>query len=407
MKRFETFGEYMFDLLFAPLKKGKRTVNQLYILFRVIGKVFDGLKEDALRVRDETNVVSASPVMLPVHGQDRDMYRLEGESIEAYRTRLAMKGIISEWSGVNRGILYTLAALGYEQSRIEPVYEWDPEHWAEFIVFLKGSKQSGVYNLDVIDTEVRKVKEGSSRPFYGTEAGNDIVLFSRLHRGLSDYPRCGQLVCGVWPRVASVGRLLKSIVELGSRAESGDVIIPRVGQIAASEEFYHYGEYTLYRGLGSELVASSRQEHGYKIYRRCAESTCCSPTNDVKGGVGSILAAAISPEVRIESGDTTFPKLGTFTASTGFYCFSKNTVYEELSSELAISSRQERGVKDYLRTAEPTRLSPTNELKGGVGGILAADVGPEARVEPGEITFPRTGSFVASTNFYSYTDGKS
>ena len=77
----------MFDLLFAPLKKGKRTVNQFYILFKVVGRVFDGLKEDALRVRDETNVVSASPVMLPVHGQDRDMPRLEGEKKEAYRTR--------------------------------------------------------------------------------------------------------------------------------------------------------------------------------------------------------------------------------------------------------------------------------------------------------------------------------
>lgn len=407
MKQFNTFGEYMFDLLFAPLKKGKRTVNQFYILFKVVGRVFDGLKEDALRVRDETNVVSASPVMLPVHGQDRDMPRLEGETIDAYRTRLAMKGIISEWSGVNRGILYTLAALGYEQSRIEPVYEWDPEHWAEFIVFLKGSKQSGVYNLDVIDTEVRKVKEGSSRPFYGTEAGNDIVFLSRLHRGLSDYPRCGQLLCGVWPHVASIGYLLKSVVEIGSRTEPGDVRIPRCGEIAASEEFYHYGEYTLYRGLGSELVAVSRQEHGVKVYLRCAETTRCSPTNDVKGGVGSILAAAINPGGRVEPGEVTFPKLGTFTASTGFYCFSENIVYEELVSELVAVPRQERGVKVYLRCAEPTRCSPTNDVKGGVGGTLGADINPGGRVEPGEITFPRTGSFVASTGFYSRSKRKS
>lgn len=163
MKRFETFGEYMFELLFAPLKKGKRTVNQFYILFRVVGKVFDGLKEDALRVRDETNVVSASPVMLPVHGQDRDMYRLDGESIEAYRTRLAMKGIISEWSGVNRGILYVLAAMGYEQSRIEPAFPHGSEHWAEFIIHLRSSKQNGINDLDVIIAEVNKVKEGSSK----------------------------------------------------------------------------------------------------------------------------------------------------------------------------------------------------------------------------------------------------
>ena len=116
MKQYDRFGEYMFDLLFAPLKKGKRTVNQLYIFFKVIGRVFDGLKEDALRVRDETNVATASPVMLPVHGQDRNMSRLAGESIEGYRTRLAMKGIIAEKGGLKAGILYALAALGYEQS---------------------------------------------------------------------------------------------------------------------------------------------------------------------------------------------------------------------------------------------------------------------------------------------------
>lgn len=49
MKQYDRFGEYMFDLLFAPLKKGKRTVNQLFIFFKVIGRVFDGLKEDALK----------------------------------------------------------------------------------------------------------------------------------------------------------------------------------------------------------------------------------------------------------------------------------------------------------------------------------------------------------------------
>ena len=45
MKQFETFGEYMFDLLFAPLKKGRKTVNQLCIFFKVMGREFDNLKE--------------------------------------------------------------------------------------------------------------------------------------------------------------------------------------------------------------------------------------------------------------------------------------------------------------------------------------------------------------------------
>ena len=193
MKRFDTFGEYMFDLLFAPLKRGKRTANQLFIFFKVVGRVFDGMKKDAFRVRDEANVATASPVMLPVHGQDRDMPRLEGEDIESYRTRLSMKGVISEAGGIKSGILYALASLGYEQSTIEPFSYQDPERWAEFIVFLKGSKQSGVNNLAVIDAEVRKVKEGSSKPSYGAESGGVIEIHSEMISGFSRYPRCAAL----------------------------------------------------------------------------------------------------------------------------------------------------------------------------------------------------------------------
>ncbi len=38
MKRYDNFGDYMFDLLFAPLKKGKEAANQFRIFFRVIGR---------------------------------------------------------------------------------------------------------------------------------------------------------------------------------------------------------------------------------------------------------------------------------------------------------------------------------------------------------------------------------
>ena len=163
MKEYDHFGEYMFDLLFAPLKKGRRNVNQLYIFFKVVGRVFDGLKEDALRVRDETNIATASPIMLPVHGQDRNMPRLAGEDIEAYRTRLAMKGIISEWGGTRQGILYNLAALGYERALVESVGPQDSEHWAEFTVDLGVGNAKAVKDIREIYSEIQVVKEGSSK----------------------------------------------------------------------------------------------------------------------------------------------------------------------------------------------------------------------------------------------------
>lgn len=276
MKRFDTFGEYMFDLLFAPLKRGKRTANQLFIFFKVVGRVFDGMKKDAFRVRDEANVATASPVMLPVHGQDRDMPRLEGEDIESYRTRLSMKGVISEAGGIKSGILYALASLGYEQSTIEPFSYQDPERWAEFIVFLKGSKQSGVNNLAVIDAEVRKVKEGSSKPSYGAESGGVIEIHSETISGFSRYPRCGEIVCGVWPHVVSIGHLLSSEVQAVSTHDSGEVEFPKVGTIAASEKFYQPCAFVMYEALSFEIEAGSAFDHGAKIYPVCSPGLRCS-----------------------------------------------------------------------------------------------------------------------------------
>lgn len=231
------------------------------------------MKQDVFRVRDEANIASASPIMLPVHGQDRNMPRLPGEDIEAYRTRLSMKGLISEWGGTKRGILYALTALGYEQSYIEPMSLQDPERWAEFIVFLKGSKQSGVNNLNIIDAEVMKVKEGSSLPAYGMEAGNVIKIASVFESGTSWYPRCGEIVCGVFPRVVNVGHLLGSVVAAGSLSGSGIVEPPKVSTVAASTKFYQEHTFALYAELASGLEFGSRTDDGLNQYSRASEKT--------------------------------------------------------------------------------------------------------------------------------------
>ena len=76
------FGEYMFSLLPGPLKRGKRALNQLCIFLQVLGRSFDQCKQVLLRVREEASVLTCSDAMLPVHGQDRDMLRLDGETLE-------------------------------------------------------------------------------------------------------------------------------------------------------------------------------------------------------------------------------------------------------------------------------------------------------------------------------------
>lgn len=278
MKRFDTFGEYMFDLLFGPLKKGKQSANQFFIFCKVAGRSFDELKQVIFRVRDESNIVTASPVMLPVHGQDREMPRLEGEDIEAYRTRLSMKGIIAEEAGTKQGILRALTALGYGQSYIEPFSIQDPDRWAEFIIYLKGSQQSGVNNISVIDAQVRKVKEASSKPSYGLDAGGVILIRTKLQMGLSRYPRCGEIACGVFPRRVNVGHLVTAAIIVGDGVDADIIEFPKVGTVAASEKFYQSSDFVIYRGFTSDVEVSSRAEDGGRDYPRS------SPTTYLKGG---------------------------------------------------------------------------------------------------------------------------
>lgn len=155
MAAFEKFGDYMFDLLFAPLKRGKKAVNQLYIFCKVVGRMFDQSKEELLRARDESFVISCSDVMLPVHGQDRGMVRLKGETMDGYRTRLAMKGIIAEKAGTNEGIRYLAKAFGYDHVEIEK--SPDVERWAEATVRFIGGKVV-LDDGDLLLQELDKIK---------------------------------------------------------------------------------------------------------------------------------------------------------------------------------------------------------------------------------------------------------
>ena len=116
------------------------------------------------------------------------------------------------------------------------------------------------------------------------ETGAAVVLHSRLEHGFSDYPRCGQLVCGVWPHVVSEGYLLASKVTAQGGKDSGDVQFPKSGTFAASEEFYHFGNYTIYEGLASNIAAISGAESGVKEYLRCSDTARCSSTTQMRGG---------------------------------------------------------------------------------------------------------------------------
>lgn len=127
-------------------------------------------------------VATASSSMLEVHGRDRDMVRLTGESTEGFRRRLEMKAIISEKAGSREGILLAMSALGYNRSELVPMFGEDPERWAEFIIYLDGDDTS-ISDLNILYEELLLVKQISSKLAYFVYTNNK-PFHNTLYLGL-------------------------------------------------------------------------------------------------------------------------------------------------------------------------------------------------------------------------------
>lgn len=133
---FDQFGDYMYSLLTAPLRQVRRVVNQYHIFFRVIGKLFDDLKAKVFAVREASMIISAPDVMLAVHGDERSLARLKGETLENYRHRLELHGQVAQAAGTNEGIRCLAQSFGYSTVEIMPME--DPQKWAEATVLFIG-----------------------------------------------------------------------------------------------------------------------------------------------------------------------------------------------------------------------------------------------------------------------------
>lgn len=157
----------MYYLLTTPLKKVKKSINQLYIFFKVTGTVFDDIKEDIQTVLNETNIITASEKMLPVFGEERELTRYYIESIEEYRTKLTMKAILAAEAGTKKGVQLAVKSLGYENVQLIPMYIIDPTRWAEFLIEISMDiDDEKLIVLPIIQSVVRKMKQASAKDNY-------------------------------------------------------------------------------------------------------------------------------------------------------------------------------------------------------------------------------------------------
>ena len=310
---FEKFQDYMFYLLYGPLKRISKAKNQFYLLFKVLGKVFDQIKEDIFRVREESMIISASERFLDEHGKDRDMRRLKGETVESYRTRLSMKKIIAELAGTSKGMILALKALGYDKSRIEPFYIHDQARWAEFTIYLSSRLESGVNDISVIDAEIMKIKPASAKPSYGVEEGTRIESRSQYEGKFSRYLLCNEIVCGQWPYLNNnVGYLLKSHTTSASEDEYKIVGYPTTAYVNASEEKYQEHRFVLLNKYDSDIKEESLVSgETFKYPRAGYTATSEEKFKEIEGTILELNNTLIQEESGDVGKETDYPLCNT------------------------------------------------------------------------------------------------
>lgn len=158
---FEHFSDYMYYLLTSPFKRIRRSVNQWYILFRVLGKRFDDAMESLYFAQEQTMVATCVPEMLQIHAQDRGMKRYPGEDDENFRKRIANYVEILRLGGSDEGVLLAVWVLGYDNAQLVKAKDisGDESRWAEFYIIIRQDMaDSTPIEFSILQKQVRKYK---------------------------------------------------------------------------------------------------------------------------------------------------------------------------------------------------------------------------------------------------------
>lgn len=158
---FEKFCDYMYYLLTSPFKKIRKSLNQWYILFGVLGRRFDDTMDSLYNAADQTLVATCDPIMLAVHAADRKMTRYSGENDENFRKRIANYSEVLKLGGSDEGVILAVKTLGFDSVTIikAKILKNDDSRWAEFYVVINVDIDTKIpVDYDILKCEVRKVK---------------------------------------------------------------------------------------------------------------------------------------------------------------------------------------------------------------------------------------------------------
>jgi hypothetical protein len=114
-----TFDEYLISLITTPLMATGREVRNF---LTVMAEAAEELRETARRARRFWFPGTAPDEVLDLHGTERGLPRLPGESAAAYRGRLSQAHLFYQAAGTKAGMEGALAAIGYPAAEVYPLY---------------------------------------------------------------------------------------------------------------------------------------------------------------------------------------------------------------------------------------------------------------------------------------------
>lgn len=285
---FDKFGDYMYSLLFAPLKKTRQAVNQFYLFFKVTGKLFDDTKADIFRMREESMIASAGAAMLAEHGRDRNIPRLKGEPVEGYRLRLMMKAAIAEKAGTVEGLLLCLKSLELT-GEIIPYYTIDAERWAEFLTRIWYSLDD-IRPVDMgnVRNQIRAVKPASAKDNYLLVLYTEYKVKIRYENRLT-------IMCEFYPRYNMAYHFLEGEHFLdGSKTLSGYAVDEAVDFYPVHLKVSSFVEQDTKIGSGIELISNVHCETDSDA----AVSIGSGAIHEMSGTAQLMIAAACEEDIK-------------------------------------------------------------------------------------------------------------
>ena len=221
--------------------------------------------------------------MLPVHGQDRDMPRLEGEDVESYRTRLSMKGSSPSGAARRRASSTPWPRSDMRRARLSPSPTQDPERWAEFIVFLKAPSKAASTISPSSTRRFGRSRRAAQSPPTARRPGTASRSAPRSSRASRDTPVAERLFAEsgpVWLASATfwraTSRRAAPRLRRGRVPEGGNN--RGLGKILSAVRLCHV------RGPRSCIEAGSEADSGAKIYPMCSPALRCSGTTYMTEG---------------------------------------------------------------------------------------------------------------------------